>query len=85
MGNNYYIQKKNRLPNEDLIHIGKSVSVTYYGLFIWDIKPSIFLAQYKNKDTIIVDESGHQFGFDEFHEIITPKKWDYDHIGTNFS
>ena len=86
MSTNYYIHKKNRLPTEDLIHIGKSVYKKPKGLFIWDT-PFSELNMKLNElmELVIVDEYGKKYSYVEFCELISEMEWDHDHVGTEFS
>lgn len=86
MGNNYYIYKRNRLPTEDLIHIGKSVFKKPKGEFIWAITPQELIQKFKdNTGLIVVDESNKCYTYYEFMGLVGSREWNYEHIGTSFS
>lgn len=82
MSTNYYIYKENRLPTEDLIHIGKAVFKKPKGLFIWAISPENFG---KMGDVIVIDEYGKRCSASCFTEFIKNREWNLDNIGIHFS
>lgn len=88
MSTNYYIDKKDRLPMEDLIHIGKSVFKKPNGEFIWAIRPKVLknkALNVKPTDFMIVDEYGNKYTYFQFMEMVKDRKWDFDHVGECFS
>ncbi|OPY26909.1 MAG: hypothetical protein A4E27_00650 [Methanobacterium sp. PtaU1.Bin242] len=86
MGTNYYIHKRNRLPADDLIHIGKSVFKKPNGEFIWAMTPDEFEEMFnKNTGLIVVDEVGERMGYIAFMAKIVDRDWNCEHLGTSFS
>lgn len=86
MGTNYYIHKENRLPTEDLIHIGKAVYKKPKGEFIWATPfTELDMSIDELMELEIVDEYGKRYSYVEFCELIGEREWNDDHIGENFS
>lgn len=85
MGTNYYIHKKDRLPREDLIHIGKSVYKKPKGEFLWAIDPHYFKEECVKADVIVVDESRKRCSSLYFMDMIKDRNWNCEHVGTSFS
>lgn len=86
MGTNYYIHKRNRLPLEDLVHIGKSVFKKPNGEFIWAITPDEFIKKFKeNTGLIVVDENGKRYTYLQFWVRVDKRNWNLEHVGTEFT
>lgn len=86
MSTNYYIDKKDRLPMEDLIHIGKAVFKKPNGEFIWAIEPGEFIQTAKETTGLrVVDECGAKYTYFQFMEQVYKRNWNCDHVGTSFS
>jgi hypothetical protein len=86
MSTNYYIHKRNRLPTEDLTHIGKSVFVRPKGEFIWAIDPNEFIKKFhETPGLIVVDEYGERLAFVTFMSLVHERKWNLEYVGTSFS
>lgn len=86
MSTNYYIDKKDRLPREDLIHIGKAVFKKPNGEFIWAIHPTEFIKKgIETTGLRIISENGERFNYLMFMGFVNTRKWNCDHVGTSFS
>lgn len=86
MSTNYYIHKRNRLPTEDLTHIGKSVFVRPKGEFIWAINPDEFKKIGKEKPLLtVISESGEILTFNKFMIYVSKRNWNCEHVGEHFS
>ena len=85
MSTNYYIHKENRLPREDLIHIGKVVFKKPVGEFLWAIKPDEFKHISKESPLLqVISESGEISTFNSFMVYVSKRNWNCEHIGTEF-
>lgn len=85
MGTNYYIHKENRLPREDLKHIGKSVWKKPAGEFLWAIHPDQFRRENHTEDLVVIDEEGKKYSYYGFIAKIGRRGWNYEHVGEEFS
>ncbi|OPY28761.1 MAG: hypothetical protein A4E27_00280 [Methanobacterium sp. PtaU1.Bin242] len=88
MSTNYYIYKRNRLPEEDLTHIGKSVFVRPKGEFIWAIHPKELdeiSMNHSPLEVLVIDESGKKYTHYDFNKLIENRRWNCEHVGESFS